>query len=221
MTPPAQAKRKVIVPEGMRLAAGAATKEVDPLGYLIYPALEAALQWLADHPIVPTDAQWEELSASAPLNSRNMSYKWVVAEWQRRMFLVPEPPNGVEDLLWGQGHWGVSHNHLILEAFRRGQQSAKAKTEYHPATPATPPTASTAPLRVFVRLTRYSPQTVHVLYVSHPDWVGVWDAETGVVRFYASPSLSYEICTLPVPDSLHGTMTVEFDVIPKPKEPTR
>ena len=92
----------IVVPEGMGSAvAHAVFNEVGKVDYhpQIRIALEAALRWLSENPIVPTEADvmgilqerveshhisGEEYCAIPPATVR-----FVIREWQRRMFLAP------------------------------------------------------------------------------------------------------------------------------------
>lgn len=86
--------RKIQIPPAMLKAAGASTNGVDPEGYLIYCMLEAALRWLAENPIVPTEQQAYDIA----MQKSQFQFdpwelvRWGAVEWQRRMFLAPEPP---------------------------------------------------------------------------------------------------------------------------------
>jgi len=125
--------KKILVPDGMRYAAGAATKGVDPDGCLIYLAIEEALRWLIENPIAPTLEQTEAMRrlfryADEPLQV----YCDVAVEWQRRMFLAPEPeaPEEIKDLLLPNIEHGFFKpeilNKRMAECFRRGQQSKRS-----------------------------------------------------------------------------------------------
>jgi len=97
-------EKRYMVPEGMLKAAVAglihcwdripkstdySSKQVQ----LSTAACEAALRWLSENPIVPTDDQRAELSRLVPYedsgNGKILSVACV--EFQRRMFLAPEP----------------------------------------------------------------------------------------------------------------------------------
>jgi hypothetical protein len=57
--------------------------------------LKAALRWLSENPIVPTDEQANELwkvalQLNPDLNETNHAAKNMIVAWQRRMFLAPE-----------------------------------------------------------------------------------------------------------------------------------
>jgi hypothetical protein len=127
--------KKVIVPEGMLESA----KETFIAGCVpsLPRALEAALRWLGENPIVPTDAQRAELGRICPYEDSGNGnvHSFIAVEWQRRMFLAPEPeiPKEIEDFMFyiGSGlhsdtQKGVDEvNQRILEAYRRGQQSRR------------------------------------------------------------------------------------------------
>lgn len=92
-------KKKYEVPEGMLKAAGANSSGVDPCGFYLYMPLEAALRWLSENPIVPTDEQFENCLSSAAGRPTTMEWqnmtewnraKALCVEWQRQMFLAPE-----------------------------------------------------------------------------------------------------------------------------------
>lgn len=88
--------KKIVVPEGMFDAAMEAVQAIPMRGNVgsidrVNGALKAALRWLSENPIVPTKEQWDELRRTC----------WVpdelqAVEWQRRMFLAPQPEQVVE-----------------------------------------------------------------------------------------------------------------------------
>jgi hypothetical protein len=59
--------------------------------------LAAALSWLSDNPMVPTDEQF------ATLCDDQMNVKQRVVEWQRRMFLAPEQKYKDGTVIWKEG----------------------------------------------------------------------------------------------------------------------
>jgi hypothetical protein len=80
---------KIVVPEEMLKAVA------DGIGVGVEPCrriLEAALRWLLENPIVPSNEQRYELT----VNARNLDvpstqrFQNMIAEWQSRMFLAPE-----------------------------------------------------------------------------------------------------------------------------------
>lgn len=94
-------EKKIVVPDGMLNAAnerldiwsGGPNSRVycvEDRANVARVTLEAALLWLSEHPIVPTPDQMESMAQS--LNSPwSICYIPFIAEWQRRMFLAPEP----------------------------------------------------------------------------------------------------------------------------------
>jgi hypothetical protein len=116
---------RIKVPEGM-LQAGRSV-------YSVYATaeegarviLEAALRWLSENPIVPTDGQIFQDSIPYDGNEINAIRHHVVG-FQRRMFLAPEPevPEEIKDLLYDpkDGPNKVDRNDAIIEAYRRGQR---------------------------------------------------------------------------------------------------
>jgi len=91
--------------------------------------IAAALLWLAENPIVPTDGQCEEMIQSyarqGDKGSRN-----IAIEWQRHMFLKREPelPAEVKALLWSARHFpdtGSQHRHdeAVRKAYELGKQA--------------------------------------------------------------------------------------------------
>ena len=85
-------EKKYVVPEGMLRAAEESMRPIGgiPFAY-IDRILEVAVRWLAENPIEPTKEQWSKLwtdTRSGGLHGGN--YK-MLSEWQRRMFLAPEP----------------------------------------------------------------------------------------------------------------------------------
>jgi len=139
---------KYKVPDGMLEAArmvhrGPAIFTVSPT--TVREIVEAALRWLAENPIVPTEQQERALDDAWMRSKRDtldMAHKFAHAsafgavEWQRRMFLAPEPevlkvPEKIKDLLLTvedcmYGSAQTLENEIrgkIIEAYRRGQQS--------------------------------------------------------------------------------------------------
>ena len=116
-------EKRIVVPEGMY---DAAMKYQDS-GIQCGAALEAALRWLSENPIVPSVEQCDAIRDV--LGPREDLMQWqvkeVAFEWQRRMFLAPEPeplPGDIIDLVHGKNEWGPAD---VLEAYRRGQKAGK------------------------------------------------------------------------------------------------
>lgn len=126
---------KIKVPEGM-LKAFHRSEAHDGLKWddnVLENMLEAALRWLSDNPIVPTRDDVLKMNRGWHFEVEIIS---AITEWQRRMFLAPEPeiPEEVKDLLWSETLYAGDQkffeavpriNENVIEAFRRGQRSAK------------------------------------------------------------------------------------------------
>jgi len=100
--------------------------------------LESALRWLSENPIVPTIEQLKAINAAwhegnhLALGTGETSF--VLIEFQRRMFLAPEPeiPPEIKDLLSPtcQNLWEPSrkeYDAAVLEAFNRGRRLGKGE----------------------------------------------------------------------------------------------
>ena len=127
-------EKKIVVPEGMMKAAIFAWRLHPIRGYppedAVCKAVEAALRWLSEHPIVPTQKQSRKLYADVPQGLLvDEVPSWYAVEWQRRMFLAPESevPEEIKDLLWSiGGTWmqtDKKHNNEVAEAYRRGKEA--------------------------------------------------------------------------------------------------
>ena len=123
-------KPLINVPDGMYYAA---TKAFEPLSS-ISDALEAALRWLSENPIVPTSEQLYSTIGTLPVAMCDIVWterdRAMIAEWQRRMFVDPEPevPEEIKDLIIEDAGNGATcraekSNERVIEAFRRGQRS--------------------------------------------------------------------------------------------------
>ena len=103
--------KRVIVPEGMVKAAIFAWRLHPIRGYppedAVCKAVEAALRWLSENPIVPTMEQATEMSDSG--HPCVLDGVWYATEWQRRMFLAPEPEVHEEDKDYVCTSCGVFH----------------------------------------------------------------------------------------------------------------
>ena len=91
-------------------------------------ALEAFIAWQTENPIVPTEEQDEDLCEWCEMNPDGSPF----AEWQRRMYLAPEPEvqEEIRDLLLVNITEGFFKpevlNERLAEAYRRGQKSVHA-----------------------------------------------------------------------------------------------
>lgn len=86
-------KRGVVVPDGMLKAANYLSREADASwgDMTLEGILEAALLWLIENPIVPSNRQMQEVLDTIFVGPENLlDPKDAVVEWQRRMFLAPE-----------------------------------------------------------------------------------------------------------------------------------
>ena len=124
--------KKYIVPVGMlEAAARALTGGVAlPIGTdsanQLKVAIEAVVQWIAENPIVPTDAQVMAMNAPVAADWNGWARVAAVA-WQRIMFVAPEPeiPRELALLLTRQGctYTRDEIDGLIEKAYRIGQKS--------------------------------------------------------------------------------------------------
>lgn len=129
---------KLKIPEGMLNAFTTGTQfgTIQDGTYRHNPiaGLEAALQWLAENPVVPPKG-WGIVCLHAHGGYKNVEDRMedAAVEWQRRMFLAPEPeiPEEIRDLMWSEAlyfndpnyHLAVPKvNETILQAFIRGQK---------------------------------------------------------------------------------------------------
>ncbi len=90
-------EKRYVAPGGMRQAAHdslAQTSIDDAQGWsaAIDRLLEAALRWLSENPIMPSDAQVTNVldEANDPGEPMRTLLPALLQEWQRRMFLAPE-----------------------------------------------------------------------------------------------------------------------------------
>lgn len=106
-------ERKILVPRGMLDAA------LPYCNNQMHSALEAALLWLSENPIVPNVKQKQQLAKDAGYDPWHAG----IVEWQRRMFFEPEPEHiGVETL----DEFCSRHRTIgtaALEAYRLGKES--------------------------------------------------------------------------------------------------
>jgi hypothetical protein len=110
-------EKKYVVPTGMLNKA----YEYCPASFAM-PAvermLEAALRWQSENPIVPTAQQVGELVVAAPMASTRQAYTatiFCITEWQRRMFLAPEPVEDYADRILKNVPLGTTPTHAELD----------------------------------------------------------------------------------------------------------
>lgn len=126
-------EKRYLVPEGMLRAAGYAFMRCLADGKYLNAALEAALRWQSENPIVPTNGQlWAcEMAVSGQGKGPFEGCSAVIAEWQRRMYLAPG--SGVsEEIAQAICEGAIPSNPpvtrkgydaALAEMFRRGQKS--------------------------------------------------------------------------------------------------
>jgi hypothetical protein len=88
--------------------------------------------WLAENPIVPTLEQYRAIMALRNYGVSMEDEKFYYAEWQRQMFLEPEPevPDGVKDLLVPndpETGLPMDQRMALLESYRRGREAGIAE----------------------------------------------------------------------------------------------
>jgi hypothetical protein len=128
-------EKKIVVPEGMLEAAldGLGIEIIKARRQYVKDTLEAALHWLSENPIVPTEKQIADLAKTMPYEDSGNGNVLAVAvvEWQRRMFLAPEPeddPRGAVSRLFHK-LWTAS---VGIEGYDKDQWS-KMDTLLHRA----------------------------------------------------------------------------------------
>jgi hypothetical protein len=85
-------------------------------------------EWLSKNPILPTEEQAQYMYDGKNGLGHSATIQYCMTEWQRLMFLAPEPkvPEEIKDLLYEKKRcdlWADETNFHIQEAFRRGQRS--------------------------------------------------------------------------------------------------
>lgn len=134
-------ERKIVVPDGL-LKAGA--KEIDCGGsmpanaaVLAGQVLQGALKWLGENPICPTQEQKDHLLKHfSPIGverwDKGMWFNFIAdcaVEWQRRMFIAPDPDEEIKDLLFSANLADSSTieiaNNKLRDAYRRGLKKRK------------------------------------------------------------------------------------------------
>ncbi len=89
-------EKKIVVPEDMIRAACKGTfvgQDIRWSPTVCHRILESAMRWLSENPIVPTEAQTDAMAGhfSSDDSLFGTFARWFAVEWQRRMFLAPEP----------------------------------------------------------------------------------------------------------------------------------
>ena len=71
--------------------------------------LKLVCRAISENPVVPTDEQlqvfrkqWDSENWNRSQENRGDFFRWCLLEWQRRMFLAPEPevPEEISNLMW-------------------------------------------------------------------------------------------------------------------------
>ncbi len=137
-------EKKIVVPEGMLDAAvddhmayweqvydayrtsAMGVQEEARVRESFTAAFKVGLRWLSEHPIVPREAVMKECEKGwldEGGNRKGDFFSYVLLEWQRRMFLEPEPdiPKSIADLVHNVNGDVESR---IVEAYRRGKAEA-------------------------------------------------------------------------------------------------
>ena len=131
---------KIQVPEGMLKAAavpGVNGLLIDdtPIAIRVKDIeriLEAALSWLSENPTSPTGRQIQEMSDNLTARSAYHSVEDFCREWQRCMFLMPEPevPEAIKDLVPELDKVRMAYDlkpvqDLMIEAYHRGTRGTR------------------------------------------------------------------------------------------------
>jgi len=131
-------EKKLVVPSGMVDAAyGKAIEDADgkvrysPVDAVksherlgVERILEAALRWLSENPIEPTQKQSRKLYADVPQGLLvDEVPSWYAIVWQRRMFLAPELEMIGQEPLEQFCSRFRTIGEAVLEAYRRGKEA--------------------------------------------------------------------------------------------------
>jgi hypothetical protein len=81
-------EKEIVVPAGMLQAVRDAGRVTS---WDSYSMVAAALRWLSENPIVPTDEEVVRLAIDDPRVYGTVAVRRVIARWQRIMFLAPDP----------------------------------------------------------------------------------------------------------------------------------
>jgi hypothetical protein len=126
-------KNYVVPKEGLAAAleaAGSTLRDTE-WKHVVAVAVHAFIRWQSENPRVPTDKQIKDMW-TLYANSVEVDCAGLLAEWQRRMYLAPEPevPEKIKDLLldlrelkehaW---HEASICNEKLIEAYRRGKRA--------------------------------------------------------------------------------------------------
>ena len=126
---------KIKVPDAM-LKAGMQARNAAFMGdeSRVRDILEAALRWLSDNPITPTGEQlqvfrvrWDSEDWNQTQANRGDFFRWCLLEWQRRMFIEPEVPEAIKDLMWSAAREGriMTDVHVTDEQIKKASEAAR------------------------------------------------------------------------------------------------
>ncbi len=87
------------IPDGMLNAAKAEYRVRAASEDCVRHILEVALGWLSHNPILPSMEQLNDMYSKLDQNNGGTYIPAYLKEWQRRMFLVPEFPEAIKDLM--------------------------------------------------------------------------------------------------------------------------
>ena len=137
-------RKNIAIPQGMLEAVVAASPQADrpnrEFAREFYrPMLEAALGWLAGNPIEPTQEQSRKLHADVPQGLLvDEVPSWHATEWQRRMFLAPDPASGGDEQIHKDLADLVRPEVGLVEAlnaaYRRGAEAGSRRGCFPPRT---------------------------------------------------------------------------------------
>ena len=86
-------EKKIVVPEGMlrdAMRAWGESFDSDTQPKILENILEAALLWLKENPISPTEDQAEYMYSGKNGLGHSATVQYCMTEWQRHMFLSPK-----------------------------------------------------------------------------------------------------------------------------------
>ena len=115
-------EKKIVIPEGMIKAYEEAACDKYSMVHDWKGGLKAAIEWLAMNPIIPTDEQVDSLA----MEHEWPNHKWMLTEWQRRMFLSYDSkvPKEIKSLLYGgDSNTDKEADSRIIEAYKIGKDS--------------------------------------------------------------------------------------------------
>ena len=129
-------KKYVVPEEGLKaardaVAAGEMLEHSTRSKDLLQTALEAFIRWQSESPRVPSVRDIQEMVAAfngQSLEQSDCLRSFLPIEWQRRMYLAPEPevPEEIKDLLVNPVIGAINGeqiNDRVLQAFQRGKAS--------------------------------------------------------------------------------------------------